>query len=63
MAYLKATVMIALTLCSLACCVFANTNPVVTNLDVLQREDGKLEINFDIEDEPVSYTHLRAHET
>ena len=51
MEYLKAKVMIALTLGSLACCVFANTSPVVTNLDVLQREDGKLEINFDIEDE------------
>ena len=50
MEYLKAKVMIVLVLGSLACCVFANTNPVVTNLDVLQREDGKLEINFDIED-------------
>ena len=44
MEYLKAKVMIVLVLGSLACCVFANTNPVVTNLDVLQREDGKLSL-------------------
>ena len=51
MEHLKTKAIITLILISLACCVFANTNPVVTNLDVSQREDGKLEISFDLEDE------------
>ena len=51
MEHLKTKAMITLILISLACCVFANTNPIVTNLDVSQREDGKLEISFDLEDE------------
>jgi len=51
MEHLKASAVILLTLILLVNCVFANTNPVVTNLDVSQRKDGKLEISFDIEDE------------
>ncbi|MEC9259695.1 MAG: hypothetical protein VX541_14465, partial [Candidatus Poribacteria bacterium] len=51
MEHLKTKAIITLILISLACCVFANTNPVVTNLDVSQREGGKLEISFDLEDE------------
>ena len=49
MEHLKASAVILLTLILLVNCVFANTNPVVTNLDVSQRKDGKLEISFDIE--------------
>ena len=53
MEHLKTGVVIKLALVALvSCIVFANTNPVVTNLDVSQRADGKLEISFDIEDEP-----------
>ena len=51
MEHLKASAVILLMLILLVNCVFANTNPVVTNLDVSQRKDGKLEISFDIEDE------------